>query len=227
MPAIHDTEVSEQRGHISSLPNETLIQILNLQRAVGENTHDYWRRLARAAGVNKKLASILRPSLYDRLVITLGDNIRDDENPADDHIRHLRRCSPCLSDTSHMTIDGGIVLMDNITSVYQRITIDHIARAASYATTCPTLQIIHAEILDPAGEQRSDRIEQLAMIMPSQRDIAEGIRESRTHRSIGVGTRESEREKKRREMAEADENEPKAGPPPPEQDCVHSGPNNP
>lgn len=206
--------MAERNGHISSLPTETLLQILGPTRTPEEGPREHRKRLVGVAGVNKKLASILRPALYDRVTIMLGDNVREDENPADDQMRHLRRCSSSLTDTTHVEVDGEIINGDNITSAYQRLSINHIALAVLHTPKCTHLTIRHAEILDPAGEHKSERREQAATRMPTQRDIAEGEEESPTHRSIGVGTRESKRERKRREMAEADEREPMAAAPP-------------
>lgn len=204
-----------RRGHFSSLPNETILNIVSLRKEDAESLNGYWRRLATSAGINKKLYNILQPTQYRLVAIELGRSARADECPADIHTRHLRRCKDVLRETKAIEINGAISHSAHEMSVYQAITTDHIARIASYVPNCTHIQILHTEILVPNEDQQSDRRERYSRENPHLKEVADEEEEDESgHKSIGVGTMESIRERRERERKEEDATEPEEGPPP-------------
>lgn len=200
---------------LSSLPNETLLQIFRPRQEIGERTAEFWRRLATMGSLDRRLMYMARPSLYKTVRARLHDSIAPNENPAQDYIRHLRRNQAVLGETTFLEVDGMIEVGPHDEAVYQTISIEQLARAAGYVPNCAHIQLLYLEILDPDGEYRSRRREIMAREHPSLLEITEADIEAKgRNRSIGAKTAGGERERLRRRREEEDAAEKPEGPPP-------------
>ena len=147
----------QPRSELDKFPDEVLIRAIDPKRGHGEQSRAYYKRLTKTASVSKRLANLLRPTLYRNVEIPLGFNINPERNPADERIRHLRRCRKTLTETRTLSFFGIINWSSHEVNVYQTVSTDQVARAVSYTKYCKYLKLTCVELLDPQGEHASGR----------------------------------------------------------------------
>lgn len=206
-----------QPRHLLRMPDEVLVRAVNNTRESGESPSRFHRRMVRTAGACKKLANLLRPTIYKVVEISLGDNINPERNPVDESIRHARRCRRALTETHTYHFSGMIEWSSNPEedNVAQTISARQIARLFRYTPSCRNLELQFLEILDPDGEHASHRREERARDYPellcSTDDEDEELGEWR-----GMGEKaKAERKARRKERRDREDEEDGPEPPTP------------